>query len=278
MPLVDAGTRKFVVISDSTGETASRAARVGLEQFFEVRAIERRFVNVRTKEKVEEAIRFAAEHKAFVIYTLVSTDLRDSAGMLAEECGVPAVDLLRDILPIMAQWLGQAPGNAPGHRLNDSYFRRMSALDFVNKFDDGQRIEDLERAEVLILGLSRSSKSPLCQWLGKEGIKAANVPLILEVPTHPKIFEFDPRRVFVLTMQASRLQSLRTTRLKEMGARSSDQYVDMAYINKEIAMVRGLLAKNPGWTPIEVTMRAIEEAAAVVLSHLQQRFGNGESH
>lgn len=266
--------RKVVIISDATGESASRAARVGLEQFFEIECAERRFVNLRSKEDVESAMRFAADHKAFVVYTLVSTDLRDSAGMLSSELGVPAVDLLQDILPLMAQWLGQAPGNAPGHRLNDAYYRRMSALDFVNKFDDGQRIDQLDRAEVLVLGVSRSSKSPLCQWLGKEGIKAANVPLILEVPLHPKIVEFDPQRVFVLTMQTSRLQSLRMTRSREMGLGADDQYIDMAYIGKELAMVRGLLAKNPRWTPVEVTMRAIEEAAAVILSHLQQRFGN----
>lgn len=277
-PVMDS-KRTVVIVSDSTGETASRAARVALEQFFGIQAIQQRFIEVCSESEIKEAFAFATHKKAFVVFTLVDKKLCEFATLHAEETNTPVFDLLRDLLGKMSIWLDQVPGHAPGHRVNEEYLARISsATRFTSRHDDGQRVENLDKADVVILGVSRSSKSPVCQWLSMGGLRAANVPMILEIPPPEKIFEIDPRRVFVLKMAPSRLRLLRISRLREMGDETNPSYADPKYIASELEMVERLLNRNPSWTAIEVTMRAIEEIAAVILSQYQRRFVNGNAH
>ncbi len=274
-PAMDA-KRTVVIVSDSTGETASRAARVAFEQFFGIKVTQQRFIEVSTKADIEEAFAFAAQRKAFVIFTLVDKKLCDFAASLAKESNIPVFDLLRELLGKLSEWLDQVPGQEPGHRVNEEHLALISsAIRFTRRNDDGQHVENLDKADVVLLGVSRSSKSPVCQMLSMSGLRAANVPLILEVPPPAEIFKIDPRRVFMLKIKPDRLRIIRDSRLKEMKDENNSTYADHRYIAKEMAMVETLLYRNPAWTSVEVTMRAVEEITAVILSHYERRFAHG---
>ena len=266
--------RLIFVISDSTGETASRAAKVALEQFFGVEAKEKRFPNVRSQKEVVSLLHSAAQNSAFVVYTLVDHTLCAAARAAAEEYHVPAVDILKDLLPSMSTWLEMEPNEEAGHRLDEAYFASIAAIDFAQQHDDGQHLNDLHKADIVIVGLSRTSKTPVSHDLARKGIRAANIPLVLEVPPPEELKSVDPKRVFVLMMQAERLRTIRVSRLSSLGTDVRMSYANPGHIDQELQLVRHLVRRNPRWTTIDVTNRAIEEIAAQILRRYQEHFNN----
>lgn len=260
----DTGPERLIfVISDSSGETASRAARVALEQFH-ITAEERRFPEVSSVAEIQKLMERAAESKAFVVYTLVKRELREAAQTAADERHVYAIDIFRHLLPRMGLWLGLEPHEEAGHVLNEEYFARIAATSFAQKHDDGQNLATLHTADLVVLGLSRSSKTPVSHELARSGLKVANIPLVLESAPPTVLTKIDPRKIFVLRLDPERLQKIRMSRLSSLGTKADSPYVDPAYIEQEYTMLDELLRKNRRWSVIKTTDRAIEEIATQI--------------
>ena len=272
-------TRTIYIVSDSTGDLGTRAVQAGLEQFRDHFTSEVCFRFVRSEKKVEEVMALARDANAYVVYTLVPPKLRERAAALAKEYGVKARDLIMgDLVQDLSEYLGQEPRRKPGYQINAAYFEReereWDALKFAIEHDDGQRIEDLLDAEVVIVGVSRVRKSQVSKELALKGFMVANVPTAVEIGVHASLLhdKLDPKRVFALTMMPARLQQIRKKRLQaEKAVGFSDRYAEMEYIRQDLAIVERCV-RNRGWTIIDGTDRGIEEAAAEIAEKIRQRF------
>jgi regulator of PEP synthase PpsR (kinase-PPPase family) len=270
------GRRSIYVISDSTGETGAKVVQAALLQFRHEQVRLRILSNMRDPEALDEAIDRAAAEGALVVYTLVNTDQRAAVLNRAAQYGVQAVDLMGSLMARIGNWLHEAPVAKPGllHRLDDEYFRRIEALEFTVKNDDGQLPKNLVLADIVVVGVSRTSKTPVSAYLAQKGYKVANLPLVLEVKPPPEIDQIDPRRVFALHITPRALLEIRRTRVERMGSGSSSGYVDLQQIQRELAWARDLVRAHPGWTTIDVTNRAVEETGSDILAHYTERFGS----
>lgn len=264
--------RPVYLFSDATGETGARALRVALEQYPGTLVVEHMMPQVRTAAEIAQIIHAAAETGGFVVFTLADEYLRKTAHTAATELHVIAIDLLGPLLSGLEKWLGTEPRQQPGHPYDPTYFGRMKAFDYVTRHDDGKNPAGLGDADVVILGLSRTGKSPLCRMLAEHRIHAANVPIVPSVSLPPQIGDVDPRRVYVLTMHANRLAELRTSRASNLSAASTGSYTDRDAIRADVRHVQGLLATNPGWTSIDVTRTSVEEVASGIRRTHNERF------
>jgi regulator of PEP synthase PpsR (kinase-PPPase family) len=272
--------RPIHALSDATGETAEQACRAALAQFhFEPgeEARIRLFSHVRNEQALTEAITRAKADGALVVYTLVGHGLRDRMLELAFEHGVPAVDLLGNLILEVARHLGRKPLSMPGlgHETDAAYFKRIEAVEFAVKNDDGSQPQNLARAEIVFVGLSRTSKTPLSNYIAHRGYRVANVPLVMNVPPPAELDRVDPRRVFGLVIDPLVLANIRRTRMETLGMDARDGYGDIDHIRQEMRWVRGLFQAHPDWTVLDITRKAIEETASLVLELYRQRFENG---
>jgi regulator of PEP synthase PpsR (kinase-PPPase family) len=210
----------------------------------------------------------AADAKALVFYSFVKDRMREAAKESAEHFGVFAVDVIGGPMQIVGQWLQMEPSHKPGRVLDKQYFTRIEALAFAQKHDDGQRPEDLPLADVVLLGLSRSGKTPLMHMLADHGLRAANIPLVTEVPPPEQLSLVEPNRVFLLRIQPERLRSIRMQRLKKLGLDESSPYVNPRLIQEEVRMIERLHADHPEWRTVDMTRRAVEEAAGEIIQLL----------
>lgn len=262
----------IVVISDGTGETAERVIRAALQQFRSHLVHVRTFRNVERDEQLVAVFRVAARQGAFVVSTLVSDDARERARALAVEHGVQYVDLIGSLLGELRVFLEAEPVQVPGllHQTDDSYFRRIEAVEFTVKADDGKEPRMLRQADIILVGVSRTSKTPLSTFLAHKGFKVANVPVVLDRSLPGTLFEVDDRRVFALTIDPAALQSIRRSRLRAMGMHRMN-YDDMAYILAELEYAEQLFRGHREWPVIDVTNKAVEETAATILAILDDR-------
>lgn len=261
------------VISDGTGQTASNVVRACLKQFEGV-AVQLRIVpNVTDVDQLRRAFARAAELDALVVTTLVRPEQRRDAALLAEQYRTPVVDLVDGMMGALTDLLHSAPRNTPGlmYRPDRSYFRRIAAIEFTVKADDGQEPRMLRDADVVLLGVSRTSKTPLSVFLAHKGLKVGNIPLVLDRDPPRELWEVDPRRVFGLTIDPSALQSIRHQRLEHMGLGAGTNYGRTDYILAELDFAHDLFSRNREWPVIDVTDRAVEETAAVILKILSER-------
>ena len=267
--------RAIYVISDSTGETGAKVVQAALLQFRHEQVSLRIFSNLRDKKALCDTIDRAAAENALVVYTLVRTEQRVVAHDRAAQYGVSAVDLMGPLMARMGNWLGESPVATPGllHRLDEEYFRRIEALEFAVKNDDGKMPQNFQRAELVIVGVSRTSKTPVSSILAQRGYRVANMPLIVSVPPPPEIEEVDPRRVYGLTIAAQTLLLVRQTRVARMGMERGADYADLEQIKRELAWARDYFRDHLEWTVVDVTRRAIEETASDILAHYTERFG-----
>lgn len=271
-----AGDRRAIyVISDSTGETASKVVQAALLQFAHEQVRLRIFSNLRSPEALRETVDRAAEEGALVVYTLVRAERRAELSDRAAQYGVQAVDLMGPLMARIGRWLGEAPVSTPGllHRLDEEYFRRIEALEFAVKNDDGQAPQNFLRADIVLVGVSRTSKTPVSATLAQKGYKVANQPLVADVPPPKQLSEVDPRRVFALAIAPPVLLEIRRSRLRHLGMKGDAGYADLASIQRELAWARDVFRAHPGWTVVDVTRRAVEETAATILRHYTERFG-----
>jgi len=272
---MDDSRRSIYVISDSTGETGAKVVQAALLQFRHEQVRLRILSNVRQPDALRATIDQASAEHALVVYTLVNAEQRLALHERAAEYGVQAVDLMGALMAHIGRWLGETPVSQPGllHRLDEEYFRRIEALEFVVKNDDGQLPRNLRNAEILIVGVSRTSKTPVSATLAQRGYRVANLPLVLDVKPPPEIDQVDPRRVFALHIAPRALYEIRRARLQHLGVQGDSSYADLKQIQRELAWAREIFRAHPGWTTIDVTNRAVEETASEIVARYVERFG-----
>jgi regulator of PEP synthase PpsR (kinase-PPPase family) len=232
----------------------------------------RTFRGVERDDQLVAVFRVAARQGAFVVSTLVSDSARARALVLAAEHEVQYVDLIGPLLGEFRVFLEAEPVQVPGllHQTDDSYFRRIEAVEFTVKADDGKEPRMLRQADIILVGVSRTSKTPLSTYLAHKGFKVGNVPIVLDRSLPTPLYEVDPQRVFALTIDPEALQSIRRSRLRAMGMARMN-YDDMDYILAELEFAEQLYRSHRDWPVIDVTNKAVEETAAVILGILDDR-------
>lgn len=263
----------ILVVSDGTGETAEKVVRAGLRQFDGHVVHLRTYGNVNSPEHLQGLFRIAARRGALVVTTLVHPDMRAAARTHSERLGVRHLDLIGDLLNTLQGYLDAEPLSVPGlmHQADERYFKRIEAVEFTVKADDGKEPRMLEMADIILVGVSRTSKTPLSTYLAHKGYKVANVPIVLDHPLPDGLFGVDPHRVFALTIGPDALRTIRSSRLRSMGVASASNYDDRDYILAELEYAAALFKSHPDWPLIDVTNKAVEETAATILTQLQNR-------
>lgn len=255
------------IVSDATGETAERVVRAALRQFRGHLVHVRTFSHVSGIDEVQSLFRRAARRDAMVVSTLVTHEMRDAARHSALEHEVAHVDLLGTLIGDLELFLGQSAVGVAGllHQADEDYFRRVEAVEFTVKADDGKEPRMLHQADIILVGVSRTSKTPLSTYLAHKGFKVGNVPIVLDRAPPKQLAAVDQRRVFALTIDPSVLQNIRHTRLRNMGMHKATNYGDLDYILAELEYAEDLYRSHPEWPVIDVTSKAIEETAGVIL-------------
>ena len=258
------------LVSDSTGETLIAVSRAAAAQYEGISAIEHVYPLVRSKAQLERVIAEIDVSPGIVLYTLVEPDL---ATMLEEACAAsnsPCLFVLDPVMRLFQSYLGTASMARPGaqHTLNADYFKRIDAMNFTLMHDDGQMVEEIDTADVILTGVSRTSKTPTSIYLANRGIKTANIPLVPGVPPPPQLLEARKPLVVGLIATPERIVEIRRNRLLSLRAEEDSAYVDRDAVAEEVAQSRRLCARH-GWPVIDVTRRSIEETAAAIIELLR---------
>lgn len=268
--------RTIFIVSDGTGETAATMIRAALVQYQDHAVNIVRCKNVRSEAQIENLLDEVAEKKGFVVYTVVSVVLRRKIIELTEKKNIPSVDLLGSLLAGLDQFFEVTSSHHLEAGLlrsvNEDYFRRIEAIEFTVKHDDGKETRDLENADIVLVGISRTSKTPLSIFLSHKGWKVANIPLVLGVPIPEELFKIDQRKIVGLVIDIEKLSKIRRNRLDKFGD-SAGEYAAVDYIQKEIEYSRELFKKNKKWPVFDVTERALEETAAEIIRLVSTRMG-----
>lgn len=253
-------------VSDATGATAERVLRAALTQFDASQITLTRFGGVRSAGEVSEVVHEADLKKGFIVHTMVSEQLRRVILKEGREHNVTTIDLMGPLLARLAELLSTPPRSEPGlfNPFDPSYLQRIDAIDFTVRHDDGQNYYDLDQAEIVLVGVSRTSKTPLSFYLGYRGWKVANVPIVLDLEPPKELFELPRGRVVGLLVNPERLSELRKIRAARMGTFSQD-YADLDHIHQEMDYAFRLFERRRDWPLVDVTTKSIEEAAAEVV-------------
>lgn len=267
------------VISDGTGKTAEQALEAALVQFDRSRVEIETFSEVRTYDRVHEVVEEAAEANAFIVHTLVTDKLREELIRYGRQMNVETIDLMGPLLQRLSDHLATDPTGRPGlfRELNDSYFRRVETMQFAFNHDDGKRVEDLRKAEIVLVGVSRTFKTPLSIYLAFKRWYVANIPIVLDMPVPDPLYDFPPERVFCLTTYPNRLAILRRARQERFGG-STGEYANPDYVKKELRYAMRVFDSQPGWQRINVTSKSIEEIAAEIVALLPKKEQNAPNH
>jgi [pyruvate, water dikinase]-phosphate phosphotransferase / [pyruvate, water dikinase] kinase len=261
------------LISDATGETLITVARAAAAQYAKVSPVEHVHPLVRTQKQLDRALADLEESPGIVLYTLLEENLVERLETKCRDLGLPCLSILGPVLHLFQAYLGAETTHKVGaqHTLNAEYFRRIDALNYTMLHDDGQQTDDLEEADVVLVGVSRTSKTPTSIYLANRGVKTANVPLVPGVSLSPNVERLSRPLVVGLFATPERIVQIRQNRLLGLKVeRDDDQYIDRQAVAEEISASRRLCAKH-NWPLIDVTRRSIEETAAAVLALLGER-------
>jgi regulator of PEP synthase PpsR (kinase-PPPase family) len=261
------------LVSDSTGETLITVARAAAAQYATVAPIEHIYPAVRTNKQLDRVLSEIEEAPGVVLYTLLEQELIQRLEGKCRDLGLPCLSILGPVLRLFQSYLGAESTHKVGaqHMLNAEYFKRIDALNYTMLHDDGQHVEDLEEAEVVLVGVSRTSKTPTSIYLANRGVKTANIPLVPGIPVPIQVEHLDKPLVVGLFASPERIVQIRQNRLLGLHvARDDDQYIDRQAVAEEIAFSRRLCAAN-NWPIIDVTRRSIEETAAAVMTLLADK-------
>lgn len=257
---------RIFVLSDGTGQTGKRVLEAALLQFDQPVMIIR-IPHVSTVEQVSEVVADAARWHGMVVYTLVSVELRQAVHIAAMERGVIAVDLLGGLLAKLQDFLHRSPWGRPGllYQTDAGYYQRVDAMEFTVQHDDGQKVDDLDEADIVLVGPSRTSKTPVSFYLAYRGWKVANVPIIWELEPPETLRTLEPRKIVGLTTDPERLALIRRERLKNMGAQEKSSYAEIEHVIQEVRYSLRL-CKQYRWPVVNVTGKAVEETANEVIN------------
>ena len=259
------------LVSDSTGETLNAMARAVCARFENVLPIEHIYALVRSPRQLERALTDIAEAPGVVIHTIVDDDLRAALEEGCRKLDMACIPALDPLVSALSRYLGASLSRRVGvqHALDNDYFNRMEALNYAIGHDDGQGGQDLDSADVVLVGVSRTSKTPTCIYLAHRGVRAANVPLVPGRPPPPRLFELKNTLVVGLTVAPDRLIQIRRNRLLTIKENRESTYVDTEAVRHEIVLARRLYERQ-GWPVIDVTRRSVEETAASVMNLLNK--------
>ena len=263
--------KTIYLVGEGTGETIGKIAKASLAQFTREKVETKTFFLVADQAEIGRIIKQAAKEKALVAFSMINPPLRDFLIEEAERRGVNAIDVIGDFIVQLSIFLGEKPLEIPGrqHILDEDYYRRIEAINYSVKHDDGKMSEGLKHGDLILVGLSRTGKTPLATYLANQGWRVANVPLHPDMEPPGELFQVDQRKVFGLTIGVEMLVRLREARLKQLGLEPYAKYADPVMIADEIEWCKGVFKANPRWRVIDVSNKAIEEAAASILSAYQ---------
>ena len=266
------------LVSDSTGDTVHSVARACLVQFEDTDAVEHIWSMVRTKAQIDRVIGGVSGNPGVVLYTLVDEHLRQQLIEGCRRLQVPAIPVLDPVIGALASFLGRQARGLPGrqHLLDNEYFHRIDAMTFALNHDDGQSLWGLNDADVVLVGVSRTSKTPTCIYLANRGIKAANVPVVPGVDLPPELFELTRPLMVGLTNDPDRLIQVRTQRLASLHRDERSEYTDLVKVREEVTQARRLFTDH-SWPVIDVSRRSIEETAAAILKLLARKLGTEDA-
>ena len=262
------------LVSDATGETLRTIARAAVVQFEGTEAEEHLWSLVHSKRQMDIVVAQIEHNPGVVLYTLVSPDLRS---ILVDGCrrlGIPCVGVLDPVIGVLSAYFGAEMRETPGrqHVMDAEYFDRIEALDYAMAHDDGQRADELGDADVVLIGVSRTSKTPTCIYLANLGMKAANVPIVPGVMPQPEVESLDGPLIVALTATPEHLVGIRRSRLLALKQHRETDYVNLEAVTDEVAAARKTYHRR-GWPVIDVTRRSIEETAAAIVNLHARRSG-----
>lgn len=257
------------LVSDATGETLNAISRATCGQFENVRPIEHIYALVRSERQLERALKSIEDAPGVVLYTIMNDDLRYQLELRCKQLEMPCLSVLDPTLGFLGKYLGQELSHKIGvqHELDVDYFARIDALNFTMAHDDGQSAYELEQADIVLVGVSRTSKTPTCMYLANRGLKAANIPIVTGVPLPLELESLSHPLIIGLVATPERLIQIRKNRLLAMQAALETDYVNEQAVRDEILYARRLFERNQ-WPIIDVTRRSIEETAAAIFNLL----------
>ncbi len=260
------------LVSDSTGETLEMIAKAALAQFEDADVVRHFWPMVRSRQHLDRIVPDLAANPGLVLFTLVNAETRARLEEHCRQIGLPAVPALDAVTSALEAQLGQEAHGRPGrqHLMDEAYFKRVEAIQFTIAHDDGIGWENWEEADIVLAGVSRSSKTPTSIYLANRGYKVANIPLVVESPPPKALYGLRHPLVVGLTTAPERLVQIRRNRLLSLNEGTETSYVDNDRVNAEVKFARRMFADN-GWPVIDVTRRSIEESAAAIIRLVQER-------
>jgi regulator of PEP synthase PpsR (kinase-PPPase family) len=260
------------LLSDSTGETLENIAKAALAQYDDVETLRHFWPMVRSETHLERILQEISQNPGLVIFTLVNSNIRRTLENRCRAMGLPAVAPLDPVNHALSSLLGQEAKARPGrqHMLDAAYFARVDAIQFTIAHDDGVGAENWEEADIVLAGVSRSSKTPTSIYLANRGYKTVNVPIVVESPPPPELFALQRPLIVGLTTSAERLIQVRRNRLLLLNEQTETPYIAQDSVAREVAYARRMFADN-GWPVIDVTRRSIEETAAAIITLVNER-------
>lgn len=258
------------LVSDSTGETLTTIAKAAAVQYSMVRPIEHVHPLVRTAKQMKRVLQEIEQAPGIVLYTVVNKELADALETRCRELNLPSLYVLAPIMGVFESYLGapRTPTVAGQHVLDASYFRRIDAMNFTMSYDDGRLPDDLNEADIILLGISRTSKTPTSIYLAHRGYKTVNIPIVPNIPLPAKLMEPHSAFVVCLVASAERISEVRRNRAEHLSHSNLEDYVDRQQIAAEITHSRRICAQND-WPILDVTRRSIEESAAAIIRLMQ---------
>lgn len=276
--MADAETTRVFILADGTGETAEKVLQAALTQFRGPDVRVETFTRVRSKFEIREIMERAARLRAFLVYTVIDEEHRNFIMSLAQELSVEVADLIGSLVLRLGGFFELEPLNVAGikQQLDADYFKRIEAVEFAVKSDDGQAPQNLKRADMVLVGLSRTSKTPLSMYLAHKGYKIANVPLVPEIPPPRELFELDQERIYALIIDLNSLVRVRHQRLRQLGLPPDAEYAARENIARELRWCREFYARHPTWPVLDTSGRAVEETAAEMIRIMKERRARDE--
>jgi len=254
------------IISDSIGETAEQVAKAAIGQFKDVEYKLVRHPYITEEEQLNEIIKEAQKSRSIIVFTIVIEDLKLKLIDKCVENNISYVDIMSSLLNSFHEILGSDPMHEPGtiRRLDERYFNRVEAIEFAVKYDDGKDSRGIKKADIILVGVSRTSKTPLSMYLAHKNIKVANVPLVPEAPIPDELFEVSPKKIIGLTANPIKLNEIRQERLKALGLNNNASYANLDRILEELDYSEKVM-KKLGCPIIDVSNKAVEESASIIM-------------
>lgn len=265
--------RKLFILSDATGDTAEKVVAAALRQFEAHDLQVEIFPRIRNAHEIEDLVERAAEQGALLVHTIVDPRQREALQRLCADAGLRDVDLIGGLVATLSHHLHSPPRALPGGRspTDGEYYKRIEAVEFAVRNDDGQHPRNLSKADIVVVGISRTSKTPLSTYLAQRGYKVANVPIVMGISPPPELFRIDQRKIFGMRIQPDALFRIRQARLQSLGMPPDTAYGMRDHIENELEFAQQLFNDHPQWPVLDVTDRAVEETAAELLALRNQR-------